>query len=469
MKPGDREAAVDKYISKLQDEARKRKEDARAGFGAQMRMQQENRNRSQGTTTKGSWYFYNPSAVSLGVTEFQRVWGNRRLEDNWRRVNKQSFSDEAFEEEFGDSITVTIGDSSFRAYKYDRTTYLNRLPVSQKDQDSLDNQNIDAFFGLALLYKEKLYDLSKAAETFERLLDRYPENPYRIQAYFYLYRLYTDLEDTEKANEYKQKLINLDPDSDFAKILQDPDYADKLEEKRNQSNAAYKSCYAEFERGRYTACAKKCEANLKKFEGDPLEPKFAFLLAMSKGKRSEAVLVEEMKTMALKYPSSEEGQEAQRMVAFFTGEPEEVIVQKEESDSLAAYLAEEAGKFSSAQDADHFYILLFPAESSKANELSSFVSDFNQQYFSLDNLHVRGLFLDQEYQMISVRTINGGKKAITYFNALRKEPELKRILKELNCRQFVISQPNFAVLFQNKEPEAYRLFFEKEYGLKAEL
>ena len=37
---------------------------------------------------KGSWYFYNNQSMSFGKTEFQKIWGNRRLEDNWRWSEK---------------------------------------------------------------------------------------------------------------------------------------------------------------------------------------------------------------------------------------------------------------------------------------------------------------------------------------------------------------------------------------------
>jgi tetratricopeptide (TPR) repeat protein len=40
-------------------------------------------------TESGNWYFYNPSAKSFGEPEFRRRWGNRKLEDNWRRKNKR--------------------------------------------------------------------------------------------------------------------------------------------------------------------------------------------------------------------------------------------------------------------------------------------------------------------------------------------------------------------------------------------
>jgi tetratricopeptide (TPR) repeat protein len=48
---------------------------------------------STGNSTESSfvisdWYFGNPSALALGQQEFNRVWGNIPLEDNWRRSSR---------------------------------------------------------------------------------------------------------------------------------------------------------------------------------------------------------------------------------------------------------------------------------------------------------------------------------------------------------------------------------------------
>ena len=40
------------------------------------------------STSTNDWYFGNLSAVSSGQSEFQRIWGNIPLEDNWRRSTK---------------------------------------------------------------------------------------------------------------------------------------------------------------------------------------------------------------------------------------------------------------------------------------------------------------------------------------------------------------------------------------------
>ena len=48
------------------------------------------RNENISNVGGGGWYFYNPSAISFGFSEFMRKWGRRKLEDNWRLSNKRA-------------------------------------------------------------------------------------------------------------------------------------------------------------------------------------------------------------------------------------------------------------------------------------------------------------------------------------------------------------------------------------------
>ena len=36
------------------------------------------------------WELYDPALVNTGKIEFKRIWGNRPLEDDWRRSGKQT-------------------------------------------------------------------------------------------------------------------------------------------------------------------------------------------------------------------------------------------------------------------------------------------------------------------------------------------------------------------------------------------
>ena len=70
-----------------------------------------------GGAQAAEWYFYNPQLIKQGQQEWRRRWGNRPLEDNWRRQNKQvtaSFSDETYEE--GTDSLALAGDSTITRF-----------------------------------------------------------------------------------------------------------------------------------------------------------------------------------------------------------------------------------------------------------------------------------------------------------------------------------------------------------------
>ena len=47
---------------------------------------------NQPNEVAGDWYFDNPASVGAGQSEFRRIWGDIKLEDNWRRSQKMSAS-----------------------------------------------------------------------------------------------------------------------------------------------------------------------------------------------------------------------------------------------------------------------------------------------------------------------------------------------------------------------------------------
>ena len=55
-------------------------------------MMYDNQTSGQTGQQGGVWYFYNLNAKSFGQPEFRMKWGERKLEDNWRRKNKQRLS-----------------------------------------------------------------------------------------------------------------------------------------------------------------------------------------------------------------------------------------------------------------------------------------------------------------------------------------------------------------------------------------
>ena len=84
----ERNQKIDDYIEALRLQDMENKEEEKENnFGGNFN--QYEFNRSQATLpTGGGWYFYNPTAMSFGYSEFLTRWGNRKNENNWRRKNK---------------------------------------------------------------------------------------------------------------------------------------------------------------------------------------------------------------------------------------------------------------------------------------------------------------------------------------------------------------------------------------------
>ena len=83
------------------------------------------------------------------------------------------------------------------------------------------------------------------------LLTRFPQDTNALQASYHLYRAYRDQGDSANMNLYKNRIIAGYPDSDYAKILKDPNYNLELEAARNRVNTLYEETYLAFERGQY--------------------------------------------------------------------------------------------------------------------------------------------------------------------------------------------------------------------------
>ena len=153
----------------------------------------------QSTKAKGKWYFYNTQSLGFGKSEFKRVWGSRPLEDNWRISDKSIIVNGSNEDK--DLIT------SIKNPRYEISTYLETVPSSAKELDSLTFDRNTALFELGLIYKEQFKNPPKAIRNLERLLVSNPDKELILPANYHLYQLYL-LSGNSKAIEYKNFIVN---------------------------------------------------------------------------------------------------------------------------------------------------------------------------------------------------------------------------------------------------------------------
>jgi tetratricopeptide (TPR) repeat protein len=252
-----------------------------------------------------TFYFYNSSTVAYGKGEFRKVWGDRKLEDNWRLSNKQTSlitDEEVVENE------TPIAENEL----YKPQTYLERIPTDQKVIDSLAKDRNFAYYQLGLIYKEKFKEYSLAANRLEKLLTYNPEERLVVPAKYNLVKIYEILENPSKADQYRNDVLSNHADTRYAEILRNPN--SQLPTDESSPEFKYKELYKEFEAGKYAEVIQKSDAYILTYNGNEIVPKFEMLKATAIGRQQGYEAYKKaLNFVSLNYPSTEEGKQAQQI------------------------------------------------------------------------------------------------------------------------------------------------------------
>jgi len=263
-------------------------------------------NRKGGDPSSGSkFYFYNQTAVSFGKQDFRRQWGDRKLEDEWRRFDKKVIRDISEEGGTTDAITsVSSGDM------YKPETYIARIPSDKKVIDSIYKERDLAYYQLGLIYKEKFREYNLAITRLEKLLTFPPEARLIPPTKYHLYKTYELLENNAMVQQYKNDIVTNHPDSRYAEIINNPEAILSMDESGPEYK--YVELFALFEQQQYDEVIEKSEIYITGFTGDEMVPKFELLKATAIGRRDGFDAYKKaLNFVALNYPNSDEGKRAQ--------------------------------------------------------------------------------------------------------------------------------------------------------------
>ncbi len=455
MNEDERNKLIDKIIQDIVEQEAKQKA-------------QENANRSTGYdpifndnygTTKtnpmqgGKYYFYNPSTVSFGMTEFKKKWGDRRLSDHWRRSNKQvNTSEEATSgmdtasvagKSAGDS--VQSGGEKLVTNVKSREYYLQNLPLTEEKMAKSNETIQDALFESAIIYSNKMNEPVKAIEQYENLLKRFPETGYRKESLYKLYTLYTNELNEEKSNNYKALIINDFPESVYAKLLKDPEYAAKLMNDEKFAEEMYQAAVDNYKNEQYNECISLANQGIEKYPNSDLIPNFIYVKAVSYGELGRhAELQKNLEILIEEYSDTEVAKSAEGIIAVLkTGK-----------------FKKDLYKFNS--DTIHYYVLIFKKENVDENRLSFNFKSFNLDKYTQDDLLVNIIELSNEKDMLIVRSLKNSTQAEEYFKQITSNDVLKDFKKHISSH-FVITPNNYQEFLKNKLEDKYLRFYKKHY------
>ena len=109
-------------------------------------------------------------------------------------------------------------------------------------------------------------------------------------------------------------------------------------------------------------------------------------------------------------------------------------------------------------------MLIFPNHKGDLNPVKINIANFNVTYFKPNNLALTNSVIDNNNQVVLLKSFPDMPKALVYFNAFGADTSqdiLGAISKEYDY--FFITKANYSLFYQNKDIEGYKKFFTENY------
>ena len=467
-----RNALIDRIIAQVIEEERIEKE--RREYEEQLALMgaavgdEKPMSEPTSTTTGGSWYFYNPTSVSKGITEFTRKWGMRKNEDNWRISDQRSLAAAMKGEESGGELAGGKGaknDSLSANYTtHDRGYYLQDLPFTPEQKEVADSLIADGLYHLGFIYMDRLSDLPRSIESYEELDRRYPNGKQELPTWYALYKMHKDLNHEEESLTYKGKIFDKYPTSSYAEFINDPTYFEKLQAQEREASDFYTKTYEAFEQGQYYRVKMNAERAMQLYASDTaFMPRFAFLHAVAEGR---LVSVDTMAFALYKlvgtYPQSGITPYARRVLENVNEEYHLGLVlsdlgkkdaaEKPEVKKEALYLKE--------PNAEHFAMIVCDTKSVRIDPLMVRISDFNKKEHRTRTFNVKTVVLDDARTIITIGSFDGQQKAADYISSMQLSDYVFGGIDKAKYTIIPISIKNYPLFYQSKDMDEYKTFYE---------
>lgn len=476
MSDKERNKLIDGLIAKVVEQERLERELAQQeSMNSYLFDQRRGETNNVGSST-GKWYFYNPAQLSYGKNEFQKKWGNRKNEDHWRRRDKTVVSfDTGDDSETSDSVVADARpkneDPKSREY------YLQNLPLTDSAMQESHKRIENALYNASKIYKEKFGDYPKAINSYEDLNKRYPNSDYQLLSYYDLYILNTLIKDIPQAEKYKNLIISKYGNTNYARLLQNPNFVKEQEEIRKRDEQLYANTYDAFMRGEWSTVQRNATNFINENSDSDLVPNFDFLNTMCTARNADTT---QFKLALLdfidRHPKHELKQAAENLLAYFgTGDINaliadlksrpEVVKQQQSEDGKSPYseeIVEAEYKFD--EMAEHYYVVYFKAEQVDDKRLAFEIRNFNIFNFNMRTFNVVTSTFNSNYSMITVRPFRNMRQSVNYSKMIANSEDVFNKLRNVDYKIFVISAENFKLLTESRNLNSYMEFYNENYN-----
>lgn len=430
---------------------------------------------------KGAWYFYNPTTVMNGKQEFQRRWGQRPNEDNWRRSNKQTTMNDEFEEydydEKNDSLYGSGGEEELEEGKaindslandpHHREYYLKQIPFTEDQLASSHAILSEGLYKAGVIEVEKLGNFPLATKTLQRLLSDYPDFEKKDDVYYHMFLLNGRIGNLAEAERYKQMLIDEFPETKTASLLANPNYEMIASQGKHIEDSVYMAAYEAYKADRYDEVNQNFTFSTENFPEGAHRGKLLFVHAMSQlytGHRKE--FLEELKEVVQKYSKDEIAEMAQYIVK---GMDEGRLLSDDKYNAsgiwgrrtigLSGDSTAVADTLSIDRFGDYSFVLAYPTGVLNEDQLLYELARYNFSSYMVRNFEIE----QQELEGISMMCVKGFRsydEVHAYAQQLYADKHMNTLLEGI--KNLLISDRNLQMLGKQYSFDDYGIFFDEK-------
>ncbi len=474
MTPEEQKAVIAKIIEELKKKEKEEKENAeREEYLAQQNAKgsaiqdRGNSPASYTMNTDNSWYFYNNSVKQAGKTQFQKQWGSRKLEDNWRRHNKTTFSfndeeadsvwaalaDSVMVDENGDTIQVDIEALKRAEDPHYEEFYLKQIPKTEEDFMAAHEIIQEGLYNMGIILKDKMEDYNAAAYEFNQLLENYPDNTYRLDVFYNMYMMYMRNGQDADAAPYRDSILVNFPESKYGMAMQDPNYLENLKNMNRDQENMYEAAYANYLANNHQGVHDAYSEMMRKYPLSKIMPKFMFIDALSYlTEKNHDKFKETLKDMLQRYPQTDitpvaseifkQLNQGRRLEGGGSNVRGMLWSTRLSNDTSSAALERTFTPFAEDNDKPQVFILLYPLDSVNANMLLYEVARHNFNSFQVKDYDIEQMNFGTLGLMV-VKGMDNFKEA-THYRSLFEQDQTINIPRQVHY--VIISVDNFNLL-----------------------
>ena len=491
MTEADRNKAIDRVIDALK---KKEKEERDAQLEAEAEAQQMRNNQNNPNANRtpqvpnaqkkgdGTWYFYNPTAVSQGKNDFQREWGRRDNVDDWQRINHTVVRMPSSEDEMEtDSIATdsiadiaNVANDSIKAEPVDsavfdphkREYYLAQIPFTDEQKAASHEIIQDGLFHAGIILKDKMERLAISERYLCRLIADYPDYEHNDEALYHLWLLYSRQGNTAKAADCLARMQQDYPESEWTLLISDPLYAENARFGEQIEDSLYTATYEAFKTDKADVVKQNAALSATRFPQGANRDKFLFINGLSMLNEGDGDgCMEQLKEVVEKFPESEvskmagmiiKGVQEGRRLHGGKFDIDDVWTQRDvvlSGDSTAV------DTLSTERDDHYLFMLVYSPDSVNQNQLLFELARYNFTNFLVRNFEIQ-IDQDRELNRMMVSGFQSYDEALQYARMLYDNEQLRN--HTAGTMRLIVSEKNLPSLGTKYSYDEYQLFYERE-------